>query len=89
MKIFRHEKAFLQKVGESISLSRKNQGLTQERLSELSGLDRSYIGRIERGEVNYSLVVLYKIARALGISVADILEVEDNEQKKQRQWKGI
>lgn len=44
--------------------------MSQERLAHESGLDRSYVGRVERGEHNLTLVSLIKIARALGRDVA-------------------
>ncbi len=44
--------------------------MSQERLAHESGLDRSYVGRVERGEHNLTFVSLVKIARALGRDVA-------------------
>ncbi|TKH46103.1 XRE family transcriptional regulator, partial [Paenibacillus terrae] len=41
-------------VGERIRTIRKAKGLTQQQLAELSGLDDSYIGSVERGERNFS-----------------------------------
>ena len=47
-------------------------GLTQEELAHQSGLDRSYIGGVERGERNPTLTVIEKIAKGLGISLAEL-----------------
>ena len=44
--------------------------MSQEGLAHAAGLDRSYVGRIERGEHNLTFVSLVRIARALGIDVA-------------------
>lgn len=44
--------------------------MSQERLAHESGLDRSYVGRVERGEHNLTFISLVKIARALGRDVA-------------------
>ena len=44
--------------------------MSQERLAHESGLDRSYVGRVERGEHNLTIASLVKIARALGCDVA-------------------
>lgn len=47
---------------------RQNMGLSQEELAHLCNLDRSYVGGVERGERNISLVNIHKIANALNIS---------------------
>jgi transcriptional regulator with XRE-family HTH domain len=48
-------------------------GLSQENLSLSCGLDRSYIGSVERGRRNVSLVNITKIAKALGLDARDLL----------------
>ena len=48
--------------------------ITQENLALLcGGIDRSYLGRIERGEVNLSVEKLYEIANTLEVHVRDLL----------------
>ena len=54
---------------------RKGRGWSQEKLAERSDLDSTYIGGIERGRRNPSLVSLAKLARALIISLPDLLLV--------------
>ena len=61
-------------VFEDITIIRERQGLSQEKLAELAGLHRAYIGQIERGEKNIGLKNLEKIAKGLKISVKDLLD---------------
>lgn len=52
---------------------RMENGLSQERLGELSGLHRNYIGAIERAERTPSIVQADRLARALGTTLAEML----------------
>ena len=54
---------------------RKAAGFSQESLADLCGLDRTYIGGIERGERNVSLRNIEVIARALKVSISELTEV--------------
>ena len=49
-------------------------GLTQIQLAEKSGVDRNYIGMLERGERNPSYLSLMKIANGLGISIFNLIK---------------
>ena len=51
---------------------RKQKGLSQEALALTCELDRTYIGGVERGERNISLVNIHKIADALGVSTREL-----------------
>ncbi len=53
--------------GARVRVIRKKKGLSQEGLSNLAGIDRSYMGQIERGEINLTLTKIYQIANALEI----------------------
>ncbi|MEP7221901.1 MAG: helix-turn-helix transcriptional regulator [Novosphingobium sp.] len=61
---------YLDILGRRIRARRHELGMSQEGLAHTAGLDRSYLGRIERGEHNLTFVSLIKIARAMGCDVA-------------------
>ena len=57
--------------GKKLKEIRLSKNLSQERLALEANLDRTYIPSIEKGERNISLEVIYKLAKALDISVID------------------
>lgn len=59
--------------GQLVRKYRKDKNISQEKLALLCNLDRSYMGRIERGEVNITLERLYELAKALEIDVHKLL----------------
>ena len=61
------------KIGQLIREKRVEKKLTQEKLSLQCGIDRSYMGRIERGEVNITVEKLYEIAMELEVEVQELL----------------
>ncbi|MDO8272043.1 MAG: helix-turn-helix transcriptional regulator [Gammaproteobacteria bacterium] len=60
-------------LGKRIRDKRKSAGIAQESLALACGLDRSYMGRIERGEVNITVMSLCQIAQALNCSAQELL----------------
>lgn len=60
-------------IGQLIRKQRTQQSITQESLALQCGIDRSYMGRIERGEVNLTVEKLYEIASVLGVSAKELL----------------
>jgi len=60
--------------GKRLRELRRSQGYSQEGFAAKCGLDRTYIGGIERGERNVSLRNIEVIARALGISISTLTE---------------
>lgn len=71
------EKIYLEKIGNKIRELRSKVNLSQEKLSYACDLDRTYIGSVERGERNISVINLQKIATALNIGVYVLLKFEE------------
>ena len=67
-------------IGIKIREIRKQSNINQENLALLADLDRSYMGRIERGEVNITVYKLYQLSSALNCSIHDLLQ-DDSEIK--------
>jgi len=61
-------------IGENIRNYRKKMGISQEELGAIAGLDRTYIGSVERGERNVSALNIEKIAKALKIKPENLLQ---------------
>ncbi len=59
-------------LGISIRSIRLKQGFSQEAVALASGLDRSYLGGVERGEHNIAVINLEKVAIALGVSISEL-----------------
>ena len=60
------------KLGMKIRVERQKQKLSQEKLAELSNLNRNFIGMIERGESNITVKNLENIANALKLNIKDL-----------------
>ena len=71
------EKALLSQVGKRIRFFRLRLGLSQEKLAFACKLDRTYIGSVERGERNISVINLSKISSALNIDSFELLKFEE------------
>ncbi|WP_170401492.1 helix-turn-helix domain-containing protein [Ruegeria arenilitoris] len=65
--------AELQALGAKIREKRSVAGLSQEGLADACGLDRTYVGGVERGERNLGFVNLLRIAKALEVDPSDLL----------------
>ena len=59
-------------LGQAISSVRKSQGVSQEELAHRSEIDRSYMSAIERGTQNPGVMMLVKIAKAVGVPVSEL-----------------
>ena len=73
--MYRHPS--LAALGRNLRAPCQKRRLTQEKLGELAELDPTYISGIERGIRNPSLLSLLRIAKALGVSVADLCKGVD------------
>jgi transcriptional regulator with XRE-family HTH domain len=60
-------------VGSTIRQMRVSKGISQEALALMAEVDRSYLGRVERGDNNVAILTLVKIAAALETTVADLV----------------
>ncbi|WP_312801950.1 helix-turn-helix domain-containing protein [Corynebacterium variabile] len=63
----------LREFGSRVRDRRRGRGLSQEGLAERSGLHRTYIGSVERGERNISLVNILVLADALGVDAGELV----------------
>ncbi|MBT2289484.1 helix-turn-helix transcriptional regulator [Paenibacillus albidus] len=73
------DKEILKQVGARIRALRKERGLSQEALGEIGGFHFSYIGQIERGEKNVSLLNLHKIAESLEVNIIQLFAYQGEE----------
>ncbi|MGP9833375.1 helix-turn-helix domain-containing protein [Marinobacter sp. NSM] len=69
----------VKKFGARLQKIRKNRGLSQEQLAEISGLHRTYISSLERGARNPTLTTIFVIACALDMTVSSLIEGVDDE----------
>ncbi|MBR0946839.1 helix-turn-helix domain-containing protein [Bradyrhizobium liaoningense] len=61
-------------VGQNVKKVRLEKGLTQEQFSERSGFSQQYLSGLETGRRNPTVVTVYELAQALGVSYLDLLQ---------------
>ena len=66
-------------VGRNFARLRRERGLTQEEMEERSGFSQQYLSDLERGKRNPTVITLYELAQALGVSHIDLLLPEKDE----------
>jgi transcriptional regulator with XRE-family HTH domain len=66
-------------VGRNVKRVRQEKGLTQEQLAELSGFSQQYISGLEQGQRNPTVVSLYELATALGVSHMELMRSAEDE----------
>ena len=59
--------------GDAVRAVRLKQSISQEQLALLTGLDRSYMGGVERGDNNVTLLKMHAIAAGLGLTLAELI----------------
>ena len=64
----------LEIFGRNVQKYRKGKDISQEKLAEIAGVHRTYVGMIERAEKNITLRNMEKIANALNVKIKDLLE---------------
>lgn len=64
----------LLQLGKNIRDARKNTGLSQENLALKADLDRTYVGGLERGERNPTVLSMLKLCEALDVSLSSLLD---------------
>ena len=74
-------KGLLRALGEELRERRLFKGLSQERLAERAGLHRNFIGLLERGQRNPSLLTLDAVASALKASITDLMSAVENRRR--------
>lgn len=78
------EKAFIKQVADNIKVQRVINGLSVERLSELTGISVSSLAQMERGERNIYIGKLYTISKVLGIDLDVLMRIKDTSYKEQK-----
>lgn len=68
------ELKFLRDLGRRIRARREELKLTQQQLADRSGLHRTFIGAVERGERNLSLLNLRTLAKSLRMRIVELFE---------------
>ena len=70
------EDALCKAFGQNLAKVRRSRGYSQDRLAHEAGFGRSYVGDVERGLRNISLVNLFKIADTLNVEISTLLTFE-------------
>jgi transcriptional regulator with XRE-family HTH domain len=61
-------------LGGAIRRIRLEKKLSQEKLAHLAGIDRTYVGQVERGDNNVAILTLSRLAAALDLSIAELAQ---------------
>ncbi len=61
-------------LGNTIRRIRLEKGISQEKLALLAEVDRSYVGRVERGDNNVAVLTLARLVNAMGVTMKDVMD---------------
>ena len=75
------ETLYLSRLGDRVRAWRTEHGMTRKTLSKASGVSERYLAQLEAGEGNISVLLLRKVARAMGVPVENLVREEASEQK--------
>lgn len=64
-------------VGRNVRRIRAERGLTQEQLAEMTGFSQQYVSGLEQGHRNPTVVTLFELAQALGVTPAELITSDD------------
>lgn len=64
-------------VGRNFARLRREKGLTQEEVEVRSGFGQQYLSGLERGRRNPTVITLYELAQALGVSHVELVKPDD------------
>jgi XRE family transcriptional regulator, aerobic/anaerobic benzoate catabolism transcriptional regulator len=76
--------AYLARLGERVRAWRNEQGMTRKALSEASGVSERYLAQLESGRGNMSVLLLRKVARAMGVQVDRLVAEEERSARSAR-----
>ena len=82
------ENAYLARLGDRVRAWRTSHGTTRKQLAAASGVSERYLAQLEAGEGNISVLLLRKVARAMGVPVEDLVR-EDNSPEKSIAFIGL
>src|SRR5260221_7906836 len=78
------ESAYLSRLGDRVRAWRTENRMTRKTLSEASGVSERYLAQLEGGQGNISVLLLRKVARAMGVSIDSLLREEESSPRAAR-----
>lgn len=63
-----------EKLGQNLKRIRTEKGISQNKIAHTLGIDRAFISNIENGKTNPTLATIAKLAKAIGVSVGELMK---------------